>query len=106
MLEVVLTGLAYVFAVLALIVLFILLLSFISRLTAGKKHKAAKNVKGEVRITPVQDEKTQPDIDEAGTEGELDPKIICAITAAIDAFERDGKDRKFKVLSFRRVGRN
>ena len=94
MIEIVLTGIIYVFAILGLIVLFILLLSLITRGAGNRKVK-------EQKVAEVV--KTSADW---GEESELDPKVICAITAAIDAFERDGEGRRFKILSFRRVGRN
>lgn len=95
MLQTVLTGLAYVFAVLAAIVLLITVMSAIGRGT--RKPKRIKNELPKAEIK----KQDRPDIDrgQAGT----DPKKIAAITAAIDAYENEGKKRKFKLLSFRRV---
>ena len=83
MTEIVLTGLAYVFAVLGVIVL---------KTGNDDAEKSADE----------RTEKTSGDIDG----GKIDPKVICALTAAIDAFESENGKRRFKVLSFRRVGRN
>lgn len=89
------TGLAYVFAVLAAIVLLITVMSAIGRGT--RKPKRIKNELPKAEIK----KQDGPYIDrgQAGT----DPKKIAAITAAIDAYENEGKKRKFKLLSFRRV---
>lgn len=96
MLQTVLTGLAYVFAVLAAIVLLITIMSVIGRGT----HKP-KRVKSDLPKTETKKQDGQNlDREKTGT----DPKIIVAITAAIDAYENEGKKRKFKLLSFRRVG--
>lgn len=116
MTEIVLTGLAYVFAVLGVIVLFILLLSLVSRAIENRKKKPVRvNKTRETTVVKVKTgnddaeksadertEKTSGDIDG----GKIDPKVICALTAAIDAFESENGKRRFKVLSFRRVGRN
>lgn len=96
MLQIVLTGLAYVFAVLAAIVLLITAMSAIGRGTHKPKRKKNELPKTEIK------KQDGPDIDreQSGT----DPKIIAAITAAIDAYENEGRKRRFKLLSFRRVG--
>ena len=120
MIEIVLTGLIYVFAVLGLIVLFILLLSLVTRGFGSRKGRDRKGAAAEKTIENPRETGRQiqargaegkSDGDAEGTaegdaESGIDPKIICAITAAIDAFERDGEGRRFKILSFRRVGRN
>lgn len=89
------TGLAYVFAVLAAIVLLITAMSAIGRGTRKPKRKKNELPKAEIK-------QDGPDIDR--DQSETDPKIIAAITAAIDAYENEGRKRRFKLLSFRRVG--
>ena len=96
MMQIVLTGLAYVFGVLAAIVLLITVMSAIVR-RANKLKREGNALPGIEKNRPA-----GSDIDRA--HAETDPKIIAAITAAIDSFESENGPKKFKLLSFRRIG--
>ena len=121
MAETVLTGLAYVFAVLTAIVLFILLLSLITRSAGAAAEKKRIRAEEKAREKREREEKktgapepggrtvlaaeNDPERSADGTAG-TDPKVVCAIMAAIDAFESERGRSRFRILSFRRVGRD
>lgn len=119
--EVVITGLIYVFAVLLLIVLLLVVFTMLSRSKPGKRRAPGNGFGEGVDGAKESQEATGGADNAAGTaaittgidgsgsmetgEGTVPPEIVAAITAALTAFEEDNGRRKFKILSFRRVGR-
>ncbi len=107
--EVVITGLIYVFAVLAMIVLLLAAFSLLSRRRV-KVRKGGEQTRG---VSPKKaselPEETGSGADEdpaaAADDGGIPPEVVAVITAAVAACEEENGRRKFKVLSFRRQGR-
>lgn len=101
--EVVLTGLVYVFAILALIIVLLAGMTLVLR----RKTKVSK-VTGVTLIGPDNAGVTGNDPEGAdgnAAKGNEDAQIAAVIAAAVAAYEADSGGSKFKVLSFRRVGR-
>ena len=115
--EVVLTGLVYVFAALGLMILLIAGVSLIVR--AVERARGKKKVK---RIVAVPEPKRgeEGSVDNTGTKhaapddagkGEAqcadnDAEVVAAITAAIAAFQAGDRKPRFRILSFKRIGRD
>ena len=115
--EVVLTGLVYVFAALGLMILLIAGVSLAVR--AVERARGKKKVK---RIVAVPEPKRgeEGSVDHTGTKhaapddagkGEAqradnDGEVVAAITAAIAAFQAEGRKPRFRILSFKRIGRD
>ncbi len=114
--EVVLTGLVYVFAVLALMILLIAGVSLIVRAferARGKKkvkivavpepkRREESNVNDTSRKHPVPDDAGKGEAQSADNDAE----VVAAITAAIAAFQAEGRKPRFRILSFKRIGRD
>ena len=121
--EVVLTGLIYVFAVLALIILLLGGVSLLVRVMSGagrgkKLVKVTKKVPGGAVETGKNAGEAARSAGENGSgtgenassgaaekqagEGEL----VAAISAAITAYRSDGVRPRFRILSFKRIGRD
>ena len=114
--EVVLTGLVYVFAALGLMILLIAGVSLAVR--AVERTRGKKKVK--IVAVPESKHGEEGSVDHTGTKhaapdnagkGEAqhadnDGEVVAAITAAIAAFQAEGRKPRFRILSFKRIGRD
>ena len=100
--EVVLTGLVYVFAVLALMILLIAGVSFAVR--AVERARGKKRVKN---IVPVPDDTPRDGAknEETRSSGQ-DEEVVAAIAAAVAAYRDERTRPRFRILSFKRIGRD